>query len=642
MGPFLFSVVNILQTHEIRMIYSVSLILDLELFKSTLIVMKTNSIVNISQKLGVFVAILSFLTVANTAQSQVIFDGINCNASPSAHGTSDEWGTAMASDVDNVNPGSSDIEYFWASQDVDYVYFAFSRRGGGNGGFTFYANTDCDITTGDTSFGGADFAMHFSIQTGVIQDDTVYQWDPNTGVTGDFISTSINFAGLIGGTTCNDSTDDKFFELRFPISELFDVCDPSCDEFNIEVGTTNAGGSFKSAIKDGFVVNIPVFINQPPKSLASGPTSACDNEEITLSAASSLDNVTTASDKDSLVSYEWDFSYNGSTFNVEGTGVTIDTSFESGARTIALRVEDVYGCLDTLTDYSLTVNETPKITGSGQNVSNRALVNRCEDYIWNLFANIDNTIAGQSPYSYTFYVPTVTPGVYDSVEGTSGSILISDNHEYDYCLWAGSSTNGIVTITDDNGCVVEGPLPAVPVDLIYFDGEVLNGDAVLKWQTASELNSERFVLEKSYDGNLYVVLGEIEAAGTSTEVLNYSMIDQNMGDGDVYYRLSQYDFDGSMEVFEPIVLNSNMDQGRIKISPNPSEGFIEIELPSTTSASDLILLDMTGKELLRMPVGMEINGTVKELDLSEFPKGLYYVKYGNERDGFTSQVVQHL
>ncbi|MFY0643606.1 MAG: T9SS type A sorting domain-containing protein [Bacteroidia bacterium] len=600
--------------------------------------MKTKNTIKGIQKLSALFFLLLTAVLANEANAQVIFDGVNCNASPSAHGTSDEWGTAMASDVDNVNPGSADIEYFWASQDVDYVYFAFSRRGGGNGGFTFYANTDCDITSGDTSFGGADFAMHFSIQTGVIQDDTVYQWDPSTGVTGEFISTNITFAGLIGGTSCTDSTDDKFFELRFPISDLFDVCNPTCDEFNIEVGTTNAGGSFKSAIKDGFVVNIPVFINQPPKSIASGPSSACEGVEITLSAASSLDNTTTANPKDSIVSYEWDFSYDGVTFNAEGNGVTVDTSFGAGARTVALRVEDVFGCLDTLTDFDLTINENPKVSMT-QSVD-RTGVNRCKNYVWTYAATIDAIVTGTPPYSYVWTVPTSTGYTDINSPGTASTDTL--HHTYPFCLWANPTKTVSVMATDANGCVADVATPPVPVDLVYFKGEINNGDAILKWQTASEINSEYFVIEKSYDGNLYAQVGMVEAAGNSTELLDYSMIDQNMGEGDVYYRLSQYDFDGSMEVFAPIVLSSDMDFGGIKISPNPSEGLIEIELPSTTAESELTVLDINGKELFKMSVGVNANVTQQALDITSLPKGLYYVKYGNSRDGYTSKIVQHL
>lgn len=88
---------------------------------------------------------------------------------------------------------------------------------------------------------------------------------------------------------------------------------------------------------------------------------------------------------------------------------------------------------------------------------------------------------------------------------------------------------------------------ALPIELVSFDGMYANGSNLIKWVTASELNNDYFVLEKSTDGFEWSGLARIDGAGTSMNYRAYSYTD-----GDVkeisYYRLAQVDYDGSTEI----------------------------------------------------------------------------------------------
>lgn len=97
----------------------------------------------------------------------------------------------------------------------------------------------------------------------------------------------------------------------------------------------------------------------------------------------------------------------------------------------------------------------------------------------------------------------------------------------------------------------------VPVTLISFNAAKENSNVLLSWQTAQEVNSSYFAVEKSYDGQTFYRVGTVNAAGNSSSILNYSYTDINASryGGMVYYRLKMVDLDGASVYSEVKVLN---------------------------------------------------------------------------------------
>ncbi|MTI19813.1 T9SS type A sorting domain-containing protein, partial [Fulvivirga sp. RKSG066] len=118
----------------------------------------------------------------------------------------------------------------------------------------------------------------------------------------------------------------------------------------------------------------------------------------------------------------------------------------------------------------------------------------------------------------------------------------------------------------DGTCNSVGPLP---VDLLYLSGEVKNKSVVITWATSTEINNDYFLLERSVDGVNYEKVKTIEGAGNSSSTLKYEVIDDNPLFGQSYYRLTQVDFDGAYEVFNPVaVYVSSLSE--MAVYPNPA------------------------------------------------------------------------
>lgn len=100
-----------------------------------------------------------------------------------------------------------------------------------------------------------------------------------------------------------------------------------------------------------------------------------------------------------------------------------------------------------------------------------------------------------------------------------------------------------------------GPVNPLPVELISFSGECASDNTIdLKWSTATENNSEKFIVEGSGDLQSFDYITTIAAAGNSNEIRSYQTFvprAQHIS----YFRLRQEDFDGAFEYFGPIAVS---------------------------------------------------------------------------------------
>jgi len=87
-----------------------------------------------------------------------------------------------------------------------------------------------------------------------------------------------------------------------------------------------------------------------------------------------------------------------------------------------------------------------------------------------------------------------------------------------------------------------------------------NGNSnTLVWSTASELGNDYFTVEHSEDAVNWVRMENLDGAGNSSEVLGYEWTDQNVSPTFNYYRLSQTDFDGTIEYHGIVSIDNRPD-----------------------------------------------------------------------------------
>lgn len=103
----------------------------------------------------------------------------------------------------------------------------------------------------------------------------------------------------------------------------------------------------------------------------------------------------------------------------------------------------------------------------------------------------------------------------------------------------------------------------LPIELVSFDGKNEGKSNDLNWITATELNNQYFVIERSEDGLNWTQIGKINGSGTSHTAKKYSFKDYDFKNTLNYYRLSQVDYNGDFKKSGLIFIDNTKESPKI-------------------------------------------------------------------------------
>ena len=156
----------------------------------------------------------------------------------------------------------------------------------------------------------------------------------------------------------------------------------------------------------------------------------------------------------------------------------------------------------------------------------------------------------------------------------------------------------------------------VPVEMVNFTAENSLNRAILHWKTASEINTNKFDIERSSDGLNFQKIGETKAAGNSSKPLSYIFVDDNPLSGINYYRLNEIDFNGKTTE-TPIISVKFVGKTPQIAFPNPVSNVLVLQ---TDKPEHVILTNILG-EIVRRGQAFETTWSVSDL-----PIGIYFLK----------------
>ncbi|QNF31507.1 DUF11 domain-containing protein [Adhaeribacter swui] len=167
----------------------------------------------------------------------------------------------------------------------------------------------------------------------------------------------------------------------------------------------------------------------------------------------------------------------------------------------------------------------------------------------------------------------------------------------------------------------------LPVELIYFKAKYQNRHVALSWATASEKNSQYFIVERSADGKTFSPIGQVNAAGTSNQVKEYAFMDEAPLPGVTYYRLKQVDFNLSSRNSKVVWVNARIEASPvIKLYPNPAQDKVTIEFSATTDEQGtLVVLNARGQQVKTQKLDIKAGQNSLLLQVQDLASGMYVV-----------------
>lgn len=125
---------------------------------------------------------------------------------------------------------------------------------------------------------------------------------------------------------------------------------------------------------------------------------------------------------------------------------------------------------------------------------------------------------------------------------------------------------------------------ALPVKFLSFTVTASANASLLQWATASEAGADRYEIERSTDGNNWLRIGVVAAAGNTNVTSNYAYSDRNApAVAALYYRIRQVDNDGRFEYTAVKRINQDVAAAAVKISS--ARGAVVLHFPKKLEGS---------------------------------------------------------
>ena len=232
-------------------------------------------------------------------------------------------------------------------------------------------------------------------------------------------------------------------------------------------------------------------------------------------------------------------------------------------------------------------------------------------------------------------------------DGGNGSELVGTG-EMDISGEVSTSGNGTVfgsetDCTENCDSSNDDPLgDPLPIELVFFTAQHIDEGVRLEWLTATEVNNDYFEIEKSKDTKDWEIIGTTKGAGNSSSPLMYSFVDNQPGDGYVYYKLNQYDYDGTKYVKK--MTYTYIQKGierNIDIWPNPSNVNDDFNLEILGFNGEeilIVVMDVIGNIYYEKAVLIENDNTIVVID-SKLSPGTYLVVGSNKQELYKKKLI---
>jgi hypothetical protein len=245
------------------------------------------------------------------------------------------------------------------------------------------------------------------------------------------------------------------------------------------------------------------------------------------------------------------------------------------------------------------------------------------DFDWVAVFNASNEVVGRAVVEQIFSNGSLVSGATLVLRETQGStscaavytngpvtIKLHDNSTGDVLL----ASNSVFTALNDSG-EVDGPdgsgatvdvfnfISALPVSLTNFSAAPSHDKVDLTWSTSSETENSHFEVQRSTSPTGgFENIGKVLGNETTTESNTYGFTDNNPAEGTNFYRLQQFDFDGTNDFSPIIVADIAVSAERsVAVYPNPSAAGsrMTVRLNGNWSAggASLQLVDANGRKV---------------------------------------------
>lgn len=168
----------------------------------------------------------------------------------------------------------------------------------------------------------------------------------------------------------------------------------------------------------------------------------------------------------------------------------------------------------------------------------------------------------------------------------------------------------------------------LPVELIRFEGNVVNGRSCLEWEVAQESEIRRYIVERSSNGQVFIPVAQLQAQAEGLDAYTYSFCDEDAQNNVYLYRLAIQENSGEINYSNTIAIyDPGYTSPQPRVWPVPSSHLIVVDnLEEITQ-----VVSNAGEQVSLESLGNSAYG------ISHLSSGTYYIQ---DRRGKTLRFVK--
>ena len=171
---------------------------------------------------------------------------------------------------------------------------------------------------------------------------------------------------------------------------------------------------------------------------------------------------------------------------------------------------------------------------------------------------------------------------------------------------------------------------ALPVTFISFTLSRESSNVSIKWSTAQEMNSNRFVIERSDNGTNWTGIAIVLAAGESSSTINYNYIDKNVSAAILYYRVKEVDNDGKY-IYTEVRTIKSQNSGADLTVVTASNKTVSLNFSKPIKSNVLISVLTASGQLVKQQIVSNPSGQIV-LSVPGAGNGIYVVSVVDGKD----------
>ncbi len=189
---------------------------------------------------------------------------------------------------------------------------------------------------------------------------------------------------------------------------------------------------------------------------------------------------------------------------------------------------------------------------------------------------------------------------------------------------------------------ITAPNAPIPVELKAFTAVAKDKTNAIQWQTATELNVHKFIIERSNNGvTHWLSIGEEKAVGNSTSLQTYNLTDNDPLSMS-YYRLRTIDVNGKESLSNTVSVARKI--GRLNITnvfPVPTSNDVNVQFEAKNNEQiELVITTITGQVVYQNNITAKEGFNTQTISMTNFENGLYFISLSNGIDKVLQRIVK--